>query len=527
MKTSRPYLLAAVSGLILIVIFPSFLKTELGFLAFVALVPLLLTLPDTTYPQAFWRGAVAGAVAYPGILYWIVYCMVVYANMSRPIAWLILFLLIVVMASYLGLFMVLSRLLMLRAGFHLMLAAPLAWVAVELFRTYFPFGGFPWTLLGLSQHAFLPVIQVAEFTGIYGVSFLIVLVNAALAAALLSTVNRQPATANFLHAWRELCLAGLLLAGDLGFGFWRMRQVDADFADRPQLRLALVQGNIDQGVKWDETEFWQNLETHLALSRRLMQDQPDLLIWPEAALTIFFNEHFQVDSDVAKKISDFDVDFLVGSLSRELFNFERRYYNSAYLLSPHARALWGRYDKIHLVPFGEYVPLQRLFFFADAIANGNTGNTTPGQKVVVFEPPGYRFGCVICYEVIYGDLDRRFVKQGAQFLTTITNDAWFGRTSAPYQHHANLVFRAVENRVYFARAANTGISSLVSPVGRVEVASEIFQPAALSVDLRLGPAWTTFYTRVGDLFAYLCALLVLVGAVYGWRFRARGKEAGS
>lgn len=525
MKALRPYLLAAVSGLILIVIFPSFLKTELGFLAFVALVPLLLTLPDTTYPQAFWRGAIAGATAYPGILYWIVYCMVVYANMSRPLAWLILFLLVALLASFLGLFMVLCRLLMLRAGFHLMLAAPLAWVAVELLRTHFPFGGFPWTLLGLSQHAFLPVIQVAEFTGIYGVSFLIVLINSAL-ALLLQTFTLHNSQFRILP-WRELLLAGLLLAGDLGFGFWRMRQVDAAFADRPKLRLALVQGNIDQGVKWDETEFWQNLETHLALSRRLMQDQPDLLIWPEAALTVFFNEHLQVDSDVVKKISDFDVDFLVGSLSREVSNRRYRYYNCAYLLSPHARVLWGRYDKVHLVPFGEYVPLQRLFFFADAIAKGNTGNTTPGRKVAVFEPPGYRFGCVICYEVIYGDLDRRFVKQGAQFMTTITNDAWFGRTAAPYQHHANLAFRAVENRVYFARAANTGISSLVNPVGRVEVESEIFQPAALSVDLRLGPAWTTFYTRVGDLFAYLCALLVLAGAVYGWRFRARGKEAGS
>jgi len=523
MKTLRPYFLAAVSGLILIVIFPSFLKTELGWLAWVALVPLLLTLPETSYPQAFWRGTVAGAVAYPGILYWIVHCMVTYANMSRPLAWLILFLLIALLASYFGLFMVLSRLLMLRARFHLMLAAPLAWVAVELLRTYFPFGGFPWTLLGLSQHAFLPVIQVAEFTGIYGVSCLIVLVNCAL-AVLVQSFTLHPSPFKLLP-WREILLAAVLLAADLGFGYLRLRQVDEAFTDRPKLKLALVQGNIDQGVKWDETEFWENLETHLALSRRLIQDQPDLLIWPEAALTVFFNEHFQVDSDVVKAINGFDVDFLAGSLSREVYNFERHYFNSAYLLSPRSRTLWGRYDKIHLVPFGEYVPLQRLFFFADAIAKGNTGNTTPGREVVVFEPPGYRFGCVICYEVIYGNLDRKFVKKGAQFMTTITNDAWFGRTSAPFQHHANLAFRAVENRVYFARAANTGISSLVNPVGRVEVASEIFEPAALSVELRLGPAWTTFYTRVGDLFAYLCTLAVLAGA--GLRFRARGKEAGS
>jgi len=529
----RSYVLAGVSGLLLIFVFPRplGLPVELGWLAWIALLPLLLTLPNTSYPQAFWRGAATGFIAYPGILYWIVYCMVTYAGMSRIIAWLVLLLLIAMMASFLGLFMVLTRFLVKRANFPLLLSAPCAWTAVELLRTYVPFGGFPWTLLGLSQHQTLPVIQIAEFTGVYGVSFLIVVVNAALASAFpfpglkpWATVNREPreargepSTVNHAFAWRELLLAALLLAGDLGFGWLRMRQVDQAFTDRPKLKLALVQGNIDQGVKWDETQFWNSLETHLSITRRLLQDKPDLLIWPEAALTVIFNEHWDAHSPVIEKLSGFDVDFLVGSLREEEQDGHKAYYNSAYLLSPKAQAIWGRYDKIHLVPFGEYVPLQSLFFFADAIAKGNTGNTTPGREIVVFQPPGYRFGCVICYEVIYGNLVRQFVKQGAQFMTTITNDAWFGQTSAPYQHHANLAFRAVENRVFFARAANTGVSSLVNPLGKVEVASEIYQPAALSAEIRLGPAWTTFYTLAGDVFAYLCTLAVLGGLIIGWR----------
>jgi len=513
----RSYLLAGVSGLLLIFSFPNPLGIELGWLAFLALVPLLLTLPNTSYPQAFWRGAFAGFCAFPGILYWIVYCMVTYAGMARAVAWLVLLLLIALMAAFLGLFMALTQFLTRRANFPLLLSAPSAWVAVELLRTYVPFGGFPWTLLGLSQHALLPVIQIAEFTGIYGVSFLIVLVNAALASALLPTVNREPSNENRYFAWREVLLAAIFVAADLGFGWLRMRQVNEAFRDRPKLKLALVQGNIDQGVKWDDNQFWKSLETHLSISQRLMQDKPDLLIWPEAALTITFNEHWEARSDVIENLSGLDADFLVGSLRGEVRDHRHYYYNSAYLLSPHARAIWGRYDKIHLVPFGEYVPLQSLFFFADAIAKGNTGNTTPGKEVAVFQPPGYRFGCVICYEVIYPNLVRQFVKKGAQFMTTMTNDAWFGRTSAPYQHHANLAFRAVENRIYFARAANTGVSSLVNPVGRVEVASAIYEPAALSVELRLGPAWTTFYTRAGDVFAYLCALAVLGGLIMGWR----------
>ena len=523
----RSYLLAGISGLLLIFSFPRplGLEVELGWLAFLALTPLLLTLPNTSYPQAFWRGACAGFCAYPGILYWIVYCMVTYAGMARIVAWLVLFLLIALMASFLGLFMVLARFLTRRANFPLLLAAPAAWVAVELLRTYVPFGGFPWTLLGLSQHATLPAIQISEFTGIYGVSFLIVLVNAALASALLPFVNLEPSTVHPSLAWREVLLAGILLAADLGFGFLRMGQVSAAFNNRPQLKLALVQGNIDQGVKWDESRFWNSLETHLAISRRLLKDRPDLLIWPEAALTVIFNEHWDARSRVIEEIGGLDADFLVGSIRSEERDQRKYFYNSAYLLSPKARAIWGRYDKIHLVPFGEYVPLQSLFFFADAIAKGNTGNSTPGREVVVFRPPGYRFGCVICYEVIYGNLVRQFVKQGAQFMTTITNDAWFGPTSAPYQHHANLAFRAVENRVYFARAANTGISSLVDPAGRVVVASELYQPAALSVEVRLGPAWTTFYTLAGDVFAYLCALTVLGGLIIGWR-RSRPSAGG-
>jgi len=514
----RPYLQAGVSGLVLILIFPNFLGIELGYLAWIALVPLLLTLPETSYPQAFWRGAVAGFCAYPGILYWIVYCMVVYAGMSRVIAWLILLLLVALMASFLGLFMALSRFLTRRASFPLLLAAPLSWVAVELLRTCVPFGGFPWTLLGLSQHSTLPVIQIAEFTGVYGVSFLILLVNAALAESLFSTANRS-------FGRRGLILAAIILLADLGFGWLRLQQVEAAFADRPKLKLALVQGNIDQGVKWDETDFWKNLDTHVAITRRLLRDKPDLVIWPEAALTVFFNDHWEIRSDVIEAIAGFDADFLVGSISREVRDDKKYYFNSAYLLSPRAKAVWGRYDKIHLVPFGEYVPLQSLLFFADAIAKGNTGDSTPGQEIVVFRPPGYRLACVICYEVIYGDLVRRFVKKGAQFMVTITNDAWFGRTSAPYQHHANLAFRAVENRVFFARAANTGVSSVVNPVGRVVVASEIFQPAALSVELRLGPAWTTFYTWAGDVFAELCTLSVLGGLIIGWR-RARRSRGG-
>jgi apolipoprotein N-acyltransferase len=398
--------------------------------------------------------------------------------------------------------------------------APCIWVALELLRTYFPLGGFPWNLLGLSQHRILALIQIAELTGVYGISFAIVLVNAALARAISARSRKGP-------AWREivLSLAVVLLLGM--FGYLRIYQVDRAFRDQPSLKVGIIQGNIDQLVKWNEAVFWRNQNKYIRLSKEILSEKSegsagtDLLIWPEAAITAYLKEEWERrHTRLIRSISGFDAYFLVGSVTR-LRDKDRQYvYNSAYLFAPFARELLGRYDKIHLVPFGEYVPMKRLLFFADAIAGGATGDTDPGDEIYVFDTGNFRFGCVICFEVIFPDLVRRFKKAGAEFMTTITNDAWFGKTSAPYQHHANVILRCVENRIYFARSAQTGISSIVDPAGRVVTKSRIFEPAALRGEVRLSP-YNTIYTRFGDWFAYLVSIIaalgILISALRGWR----------
>ena len=178
------------------------------------------------------------------------------------------------------------------------------------------------------------------------------------------------------------------------------------------------------------------------------------------------------------------------------------HYNSAYLVSPSGE-LTGKYDKTHLVPFGEYVPLSNLLFFIGSLGEG-IGDFKSGNEIFNFSLPQGKFGVLICFEIIFPDLCRRFVKHGAGFLVTLTNDAWFGRTAAPYQHFAMATFRAVENRVFVARAANTGISGFINPKGKILKQGGIFTEEAMTGVIRLSRK-KTFYTLYGDIFVWVCS----------------------
>ncbi len=478
-------------------------------MAFVALVPLLLSVEGTTPRGAFWRGALTGT-CYLGILPWIIHCVTTYADMGFGMGLILLILLCLILASFMGAAMALSRYLLGRFELPMMLVFPACWVCIELVRSHIPVGGFTWAILGYSQHENLSVIQIAEITGVYGVSFLILMVN----VALYQTAKIWVSQKNI--AWQNLIVGLGTLIVVLCFGHIRISQVDKAFETAKPVKLGLVQGNIDQGIKWSSSMFWKNLSQHLLITKKLLAEKPDMVIWPEVALTTNFNYHWQYRTSVVKTLEQVDSHLLVGALSQDPGDDEAPLYNSAYLLSPGAENLVARYDKIHLVPFSEYVPMQQLIFFIDAIAGGYTGSTTPGKEIVVFNAPDFSFGCVVCYEVIFGNLVRQFVKQGAGFMTTITNDAWFGRGSAPYQHHSTIPFRCVENRVYFARSANTGISSFVDPAGRVLEQSDIYVEAGLIGTVKLSPMHT-IYTSLGDVFAYLCsafcAILLLWGVI--------------
>jgi apolipoprotein N-acyltransferase len=285
------------------------------------------------------------------------------------------------------------------------------------------------------------------------------------------------------------------------------------------LTIGVAQGNIPQDVKWDSAFQKKTLATYRDLSLALEGQSPGLIVWPETAFPSSFPSGTELDDKVMDIAQETGTHLLMGALSakekkkaigevREVIEV----YNSAYLLSPQRRIL-GLYDKMHLVPFGEYIPFSARFPILNKLAG--IWNIEPGEKTVLFRLPRGRFGVLICFEVIFPELCRESVRQGANFMVTITNDAWFGKTSAPHQHLSQATFRAIENRVWLVRAANTGISAFIDPWGRIIKPSGLFAPAVLAAEITFKANTVTFYTRYGDLFALACSLLgvVLIGYI--------------
>jgi apolipoprotein N-acyltransferase len=312
-----------------------------------------------------------------------------------------------------------------------------------------------------------------------------------------------------IHQWpkrtfpfREVAITTVILLGFLIYGYIKIGNVDRQMAQNPPLRIGLVQGNIDQSVKWDESFQKETLKIYEKLSLRVSEGKPDLIIWPETATPFFFQDAKEYQPfilDIPKKTNAF---LLFGTPSYKIQKGKVTHYNSAVLFTP-SGDLAGKYDKIHLVPFGEYIPMQDLLFFIGSLGEG-IGDFKSGKEIFNFSLPQGKFGVLICFEIIFPDLCRRFVKGDANFLVTITNDAWFGKTSAPYQHFSMATFRAVENRVFIARAANTGITGVIDPKGKIVKHGGIFTEGAMNEMIRLSRQ-KTFYTLYGDVFAWVCS----------------------
>jgi apolipoprotein N-acyltransferase len=296
----------------------------------------------------------------------------------------------------------------------------------------------------------------------------------------------------------------LFLAAGL-YGFWRSGDVTRSIAHgASRIKVALIQGNIEQDVKWNPSYLTKTMETYSDLSLKASQSRPDLLIWPEAATPFHFESSKVYHGMVLDVLQRARTHLLLGSPARRTVGESTRYYNSAFLLSPSGDVV-ERYDKVHLVPYGEYVPLKQFFPFIDKMVEG-IGDFTPGDRVKVLPLSKGNVGVLICYEIIFPDLTRQFVREGATVLVNLTNDAWFGRTGAPYQHFSMAVFRAIENRRFVARAANTGISGIIDPTGRIQSQTEIFTKEVV-VDTIYALGLPTFYTRYGDIFAILCVAI--------------------
>jgi len=492
--------LAALSGVLLALSYPTF---HLALLAFGALVPLLVAVEGLRARPAIALGIITGVVFSLLSLPWLVHTMVTYGGLPIPVSVLLLLALSLYLGLYVGVFAFgVSRLAPDKALGYVVGAAGL-WVGLEYLRTFLV-TGFPWNLFGYTQYRNLPAIQIAALTGVYGISFLLVLANAALACAVLHF--RRGSSRPF----RPLVGVGLVLLGVVLFGMERLRSVDTGPG---AIRVAIVQGNIEQGMKWNPG----SVDRTLAVYRRLSEQdrgRADLIVWPESAVPFFLREGGPLTDKVRGVATTTRAYLLVGSPDRDEGRAPR-YYNSAFLIAPTGMIV-QKYDKMHLVPFGEYIPLSSVLFFVHKMAAG-IGDFSAGRSFTVFELPRGRFGVLICFEAIFPDQVRRYILAGADFLVNITNDAWFGQSAAPYQHLSMAAMRAVENGVYVVRAANTGISALVTPTGRIVQASDLFVEAVLSVEVGRGSG-RTVYTRYGDFFAWACGGISLF-VLAPWRRR--------
>ncbi len=484
-------LLPVLSG---ILTWASFPKANLALAAWFSLVPLLLFVQNVQSARlAFLGGWIEGGIQFAALLYWVPPVMAQYGGLPAVLAWVFLLLMATVLGCYSGAACALTRFGMNRWGDSCLVAFAPAWVAMEYIRSWFPFNGFPWLLLGYSQTTHLPLIQSADLFGVYGLSFLVCWVNLAIAWA--CTVRQRP-----VRALVPLCVAVLILITCVLYGVAQLRRWDRARADHV---AAMLQGNLSANEP-DKVLAWKYKEGYLQMADGLNDSRVDLLVLPESPTPIIF----QFDPGYRKFLQDLAHRYIFGAVFNNIryedLNGTSAYYNSAFFMNRSGDAPVC-YDKIHLVPFGEYVPYKRLFFFSETISK-DVGDFTPGGRFVTAPMENHVANALICFEAVFPALSREFVRRGSQLIVNLTNDGWYGDTSAPYQHLMMARWRAIEGRRWLLRAANTGISAIIAPSGRVETQTGILRKATLTGNFGF-VSDQTFYVRYGDYFAILCVIL--------------------
>ncbi len=489
-----------------VLMFLSFPKFGLGFIAWIAFVPLFIALRDVaSFRRALLLGLIAGLTAHIGMIYWISYVVVNYGHLPVYLGVILMLLLAAYLSLYVALFAA-GTVYLRGKKLPIYLVAPVLWICLEYLKSYL-FTGFPWENLGYSQHQNIFFIQIADITGIHGLSFLIILLNATI-YEIIAERNRK--------SYAIAASVILLWAAVYAYGAIRIQQIIQIQKGAPTMEVSLIQGNIDQSIKWNENFQKETINIYEELSLRRPPKNAGLIIWPETAVP--FN--YQDENDLQKQIRNLTVKtnswLLFGSMSYVPGRDNTDYYNTAYLLSPQGN-LHGKYDKVHLVPYGEYVPLRTFFPFVSALAAG-IGDFSEGRGFHPINMGDRKIGVMICYEGILPEAGRMYKNEDAELLVNITNDAWFGKTSAPYQHLSMSVFRAVETRLYLVRAANTGISAIVDPTGRIISQTSLFQKAEISGNVRFVKV-PTIYARCGDwiVFASFAVLFVILL----WRLKGR------
>ena len=522
------WFLVLLSAVLQILIFP---LPNLYMLCWVAITPLLIALLRTRQPQtlqlragikllpasplqAFMLAYACGILWYAGTCYWIYSVMHQYGGVNTPAGIGILILFCLYLAIYHGVFGLFVSLLAGSSPFNLraLLLSPVVWVAVEFARTRIT--GFPWGLLGTTQVDNIPLARIASVTGVYGLSFEIMLVNAALAAAFLVQWEKVQREKVQREKRKRLLLATVIAALILQAG--SLVPAPAIPTDHNAI---LVQANVPivEGSDWTKQYFNDTLRdlAEISLGPQSGPLHPDLIVWPESPAPFYASDPLFRDavSNVARASNAW---LLIGSIgirnASATPDQTTEIYNSASLVSPNGECV-SRYDKVHLVPFGEYVPFKNIFSFAGGLTK-EVGDFSRGTSRAPLDAGGAKLGTFICYESIFPDEVRQFANNGAQVLVNISNDGWYGDSGAYAQHLKQSRMRAVENDRWLLLDTNTGLTAAIDPNGRIVASAPRKTRTALRAPYALSSA-TTFYTRHGDWFAYLCAI-ISVAALSMW-----------
>jgi apolipoprotein N-acyltransferase len=495
----RQIFLCLFSSLLLVLSFPKF---NLEYLAWIGFVPLLSAIAAQTKRKAFWLSYFCGLVFFLSVLYWLVHVTLT--------GLIILSFYLAFYFAFFGYFFTGFSKRLPNSGILLIILLSSIWVILEYIRCQF-ISGFPWALLGYSQYLNIKLIQFADITGSLGPSFLVICVNLCIFRIIKSALSGDR------HQIFKFILILVLTFGIVySYGFYSVNKYSPK-GDKT-IKACLIQGNIPQELKWENDYSFDIKQIYLDLSRECLSDDPDIIIWPETSLPDYL---IDTDMDSISPLIDINNQIKKPILLGAVLQQKNQYFNSAVLV-PEDLSYIKFYKKIHLVPFGEYLPLRGVLPFLVKFVP--IEDFTAGRSSTIFtiknkQNESVSFGVLICFEDTISELSRQLRLRGADFLVNITNDAWFKKTSSPFQHLQSSVFRAIENRVYVLRAANTGVTCIIDDLGKVvnkvsgTKKDDIFVRGFISGDIGSQKV-ISFYTRFGDVFILFCGLYILLFAVY-------------
>jgi len=501
-KKIRKYALAGLSGVLLVLSFPEF---NLSQLSWFALVPLLVAIYGSDWRESLWLGLVAGIIYFGGIMNWIMvlipYSTIFWVTLGYVVLTLYLSCYVFLFAVSVNFVSQWKRPDIQPLAYSFLTAV--TWTGLEVLRGYVA-TGLPWASLGYTQWRNVPLIQISSITGMYGVTFLIAMINGMIAGFLID-----------IRRWRSSLKAVLVPLGIIAVCFaYGWVSLSSSFEDE-KIKVSMVPGNVSQKDKmasWGDKSDWI-FDKYVQATQYAADEKPDILVWPESAVPQFiFPESPELDR-LKFLIPRWGAYLLMGVISYEGTYPDHKVYNSAFLLSPAGEEI-DRYHKIHLVPISEYFPLKR--YLPESLHDLVTGvsDFDSGSRYTIFSAPPARIGVPICFESVFPEISRRFVREGANVICIITNDAWFIGTFAAQQHFSMAPFRAIENRISIFRCANYGVSCIIDPYGRIMRKLEKNEKYLTGeVGLHVGG---TFYTKHGNYLPWACLAMTLFLVAQTW-----------